>query len=512
MTIEQRLGIIDIGSNSIRLAVYERTASGAHRVIDGSKRPARLSGAIDEQGRLMPDKIDELVGIINHYRLICTHHRTGHIRTVATAAIRNAANRDEIADRIQEETGMTIEVISGEEEARFGFLGMINSLDVRDGFLIDIGGGSTEISLFRDRTLVQSVSFPFGCVNMSRSFLAEDGTLSASSLQALEDRVISSLDRESWLQWSPGLPLVGVGGTVRALGKLDQALGRYSFPLNHNYEIAAQRADELFEQLRFVSTEKRNKLPGLSKDRADVFITGLAILRVICRKLQSTHYLVCGAGLRDGLFFDTRFPHKPRLDDVLGYSVRNLCALHPEAPPIHVVHVNRIAMQLFETLSRQTELPERAALWLDAASTLFRIGASIDYYQYAKHTYYLIVNSHLNGLSHREIVIIAAIASYKGKSRLRQQLAEFRDLLSDSDLETAALLGMLLQLAIALDRSETQSIGRLAVATADGVLKLHAVTSSGPLDIERAEVEELSKDFRKAWKLLPVLEAPYHSF
>jgi exopolyphosphatase/guanosine-5'-triphosphate,3'-diphosphate pyrophosphatase len=346
---------------------------------------------------------------------------------------------------------------------------------------------------------------------MSRSFLTEDGTLPDTTLQTLEETVHAALEREPWLQWSPGLPLVGVGGTVRALGKLDQAISKYSFPLNHNYEISAARTDDLFEQLRFVPTEKRNKMPGLSKDRADVFITGLAILRVVYRKLQSTHYLVCGAGLRDGLFFDTRFSAKPRLDDVLGYSVRNLCALHPEAPPIHVVQVNRIAMQLFEALNRQTELPERAALWLDAASTLFRIGASIDYYQYSKHTYYLIINSHLNGLSHREIVIIAAIASFKGKSKLRQQLAEFRDLLSESDIETAALLGMLLQLSIALDRSETQSIGRLAVTAENGILKLSAVTSSGPLDIERAEVDELSKDFRKAWKLLPVLEMPYHN-
>ncbi|GFN33824.1 Ppx/GppA phosphatase family protein [Paenibacillus xylaniclasticus] len=506
--IEQRIGIIDIGSNSIRLAVYERTASGAHRVIDGSKRPARLSGAIDEQGRLMPEKIDELISILNHYRLICTHHRTGYIRTVATAAIRNAVNRDEIAARLQQETGMTIEIISGEEEARFGFLGMINSMDIRDGFLIDIGGGSTEISLFRDRTLVQSVSFPFGCVNMSRSFLAEDGTLSDTQLHALEESVNTALEREPWLQWSPGLPLVGVGGTVRALGKLDQAISKYSFPLNHNYKISDERTDKLFEQLRFVPTEKRSKMPGLSKDRADVFITGLAILRVIYRKLRATHYLVCGAGLRDGLFYDTRFPNNPRLDDVLGYSIRNLCALHPEAPPIHVVQVNRLAMQLFETLNHHFELPERAALWLDAASTLFRIGASIDYYQYSKHTYYLIINSQLSGLSHREIIMIAAIASFKSKSKLRQQLAEFRDLLSEGDIDTAALLGMLLQLSIALDRSETQSIGRLSIAVVDGMLKLHILTSSGPLDIERAEVEELSKDFRKAWRLLPVLETP----
>jgi Exopolyphosphatase len=504
---EQRLGIIDIGSNSIRLAVYERTANGAHRVIDGSKRPARLSGGIDDQGRLRPEKIDELIDIMNHYRLICAHHRTGYIRAVATAAIRNAVNRDEIVERVQEEAGLTIEVLSGEEEARFGFLGMINTLDVREGFLIDIGGGSTEISLFRDRTLVQSVSFPIGCVNMSH-FLAKDGTLSDEALHELEEKVEHTVRKETWLSWTPGLPLIGVGGTVRALSKLDQADSKYAFPLTHNYTITESRTNELFEQLRPIPTDKRNKLPGLSKDRADVIVSGLAILRFLYRKLRTTHYLVCGAGLRDGLFYDTRFPNQPRLDDVLGYSVRNLGLLHPEAPQQHVIQVNRLAMQLFEYLSPKTDLPERAFRWMDTASSLFRIGASIDYYHYAKHSFYLIVNSHLNGLSHREMVLVAAIASFKGKSRLRQQIAEFRDLLEESDLDNITRLGTLLQLAVALDRTETQSIGRLSITASQGVLKLEALTSGSPLDVERAEVEELSKDFNKAWHLTPVLTLP----
>jgi exopolyphosphatase / guanosine-5'-triphosphate,3'-diphosphate pyrophosphatase len=504
---EQRLGIIDIGSNSIRLAVYERTANGAHRVIDGSKRPARLSGGIDDQGRLRIEKIDELIDIMNHYRLICAHHRTGYIRAVATAAIRNAANRDEIVERVQEEAGLTIEVLSGEEEARFGFLGMVNTLDVREGFLIDIGGGSTEVSLFRDRTLVQSVSFPIGCINMSQ-YLAKDGTLSDQGLSEIEQAVERIIGREAWLCWTPGLPLIGVGGTVRALSKVDQADIKYAFPLTHNYIITGSRADELFEQLRPIPTDKRNKLSGLSKDRADVIVSGLAILRCFFRKLQAKHYLVCGAGLRDGLFYDTRFPNQPRMEDVLSYSVRNLSLLHPEAPQPHVIQVNRIAMQLFEYLSPKTELPERAYQWMDTASLLFRIGTSIDYYHYAKHSFYLIVNSHLNGLSHREMVLIAAIASFKGKSKLRQQIAEYRELLEESDLDSITLLGTLLQLAIALDRSETQSIGRLSINAEQGTLKLMAVTSGSPLDLERAEVEELSKDFNKAWHLVPVLALP----
>ena len=155
---------------------------------------------------------------INHFRLICAHHRTGHVRAVATAAIRNATNREHICFIASKpKAGLPIELISGEQEASYGFLGMINSMDIKDGFLIDIGGGSTEVSVFKDRTLVQAVSFPFGCVSFTRRFLPK------ASLSDRSCRRLSNSSKEaaaaSLAEMVSGLPLVGVGGTIRAFGQ-----------------------------------------------------------------------------------------------------------------------------------------------------------------------------------------------------------------------------------------------------------------------------------------------------
>lgn len=504
---EQRIGIIDIGSNSIRLVVYERTANGAHRVIDGSKRAARLSEQIDDTGTL-PDKgIDELVATINHFRLICAHHRTGHVRAVATAAIRNAANREYLLSRIEAESGLPIELISGDQEASYGFLGMINSMDIKDGFLIDIGGGSTEVSVFKDRTLVQAVSFPFGCVSLTRRFSSE-GVVSDDQLQAIERLVEEAAQREGWLKWSPGLTLVGVGGTIRALGKVHQAQIKYPFESFHNYPMSGKDTDDLFEMLRSEPLDKRHKIPGLSKDRVDIIVPGIVILRTIYRIIGASDYIICGAGLRDGLFYSTRFPEKPRLDDVLTYSVNNVAALYPEAPQQHMMQVNRTVLQLFDSLQLQLAFPERARLWIDTASTLYRIGASIDYNDYTKHTFYLMINSHLNGLSHKEILLCAGIASYKSKSRVRQLAATYKPMLSDDDITLICRLGSLLQLAVALDRSQTQSIGRFELENQGGKLILRAIRFEGSLAVERKEVDNLAGDFKKMWGLTPVLLPP----
>lgn len=501
----QRIAIIDIGSNSVRLVVYERTANGAHRVVDGSKRSARLSGQIDEGGALREEAVGDLIDTLLLFARICSHHGTGSIRAVATAAIRNASNRDAILGRIQAETGLTIELLSGEEEAAYGFLGMINSLNVRDGYLIDIGGGSTELSLFRDRKLIHSVSFPFGCVNLDGKYGGKQG-MDDEQLKALEAEVSEAVMAVTWVREAPGLPLVGLGGTVRALGKLHQETHHYPFTQTHNYEMDSGSVDDLFQSLRLLPLDKRRKLPRLSKDRADVIVPGIAILRTVFRAVDARRYLVCGAGLRDGLFHAARYPSRPQLDDPLAYSLQNISSLHTEAPRQHVLQVNRLALELFDALAASFGLgtPERQLL--DSASQLYRIGASIDYYDYAKHSFYLIVHSHINGLSHRDIIRVAAVASYRGKGKAKSQTAPYKPLIGEEDLGLIGKLGTLLQLAAALDRSETQAIGRLTVRVADSELLLRPLNPRGSLSVERREVGDLAPDFKKQWGLLPVLD------
>jgi len=504
---EQRLGIIDIGSNSVRLVVYERTARGAHRVVDGSKRSARLSEQIDEFGNLADAAIDELIDTLHHFAMICEFNHTVLIRTVATAAIRNAVNKDTIISRIQSATGLVIELLSGEQEAEYGFLGMINSIQIDNGYLIDIGGGSTELTLFKDRQIVHAVSFPFGCVSMYKKYGAK-GMLPSEALQMLEADVAAALKAHSWIFSSPELPLIGIGGTIRALGKVHQAAQKYPFPQTHNYAIAGEEVDSLMNGLSSLPLDKRKKQPGLSKDRADVIVPGLAILRVVYRAVRASHYLICGAGLRDGLFRATRFPEQTKLDNVLGFSASNLGALHAEALTPHTVKVNHLALKLYDALQSCMNAAARDRMLLDTASRLFRIGASIDVNDYARHSFYLIVNSHLNGLSHREIIMTAAIAAFKSKGRTRSLISDYKELLMESDLDTICQLGSLLQLAAALDRSGTQSIIDLAIHTSGALLQLVPAEFRGSLTLEQRTVAELSHDFKKLWGVAPVLNLP----
>ncbi|OPH46786.1 exopolyphosphatase [Paenibacillus ferrarius] len=493
------IGIIDIGSNSIRLVIYEINAHGAYRVVSEHKDSARLSERIGHDGILHSKDIVSIVPILSHYALLCRVQEVQTIRAVATAAIRNAANSAEIVRILEEQTGLHIEVLSGTEEARYGYLGVINSIDIQDGIIIDIGGGSTEVTLFRDRKLKHSVSFPFGAVNTTRQYM-KNSNLTEQEMTNIRQMVEEAVSAQPWMKRSPNLPMIGLGGTIRTLGKMSQKRNKYSLQLAHNYVLKSGELPSFLTFLSSMPLEKRKKIDGLSKERADIMVPGLIIMATIYEAVQSSACIISGSGLRDGLFYETFDPEHPIKHNVLEASIHNILALHPNAAEKHVRHIDRIAMQLFQKLSEKSELEDRNQRYLHTAALLHRIGASVHYYQYLKHTQYMIANTRIDGLSHREIVICSLIATYKTKSRIHQQALAHKDLLTETDEGLIIKLGTLLKLAIALDHSETQPVQELQLTKTDTTLTLKLLCVHNPI-LELKELSAVSKEFEKAWGL-----------
>ncbi|MNH93206.1 Exopolyphosphatase [compost metagenome] len=494
-----RIGIIDIGSNSIRLVIYEKKATGAHRVVSEYKDSARLSERIGPDGILHKEDILSIVPILSHFNELCKVNDVHTIRIAATAAIRNAANSNEIIQLLEHHTGMKIEVLSGDQEALYGFLGVINSIDIRDGFIVDIGGGSTEVTLFQDRKLKHSISFPFGSVNTTQQF-AKGGVLTELILLEIRQMVEEAMNAAPWIQSVQGLPLVGLGGTARTLGKMSQKHLKYSLPLTHNYVLMQGELDHFLNLLSSIPLEKRKKIEGLSKERADIMIPGLTILQTIFDACQASSIVISGSGLRDGLLWETIQPHQPKLENVLETSIQNLLSLHPNAAEKHVQHVNQLALQLFDQLMPSHALSDRHRTYLHAAALLYRIGVSVHYYQFNKHTQYMIAHSRIDGFSHREIMLCSLVASFKAKNRTHQLVLLHKDILAESDERMIHQLGTLLQLAIALDRSETQKVTAVNISIHGTELRLQLHAISTP-HAELKELEAVRKDFEKVFGL-----------
>ncbi|PZE21473.1 Ppx/GppA phosphatase family protein [Paenibacillus xerothermodurans] len=495
----RRIGIIDIGSNSIRLVIYEINPLDAYRVIREFKQSARLSQRIGPDNILHAVDIQVIIGILNQFKRMCEDNGVTEIRAAATAAIRNAANTRHIIESLQQHTGIRVEVLSGEDEAKVGFLGMLNSLDVQDGILIDIGGGSTEVTVFRGRERLKSVSFPFGAVNTARRY-SSSGDFTPEQLQSIREMVLQAVDGQPWMKQHQGLPLIGMGGTIRTLGKIGQKKWEYSLPITHNYVISPSRMDELIRWLAALPLAKRKKVDGLAKDRCDIIVPGMVILDTLFHVTGCSHYVVSGAGLRDGLFHESYLANRPEATTLLERSVNNLLGLHSTAPAAHLESVARHALALFDALRAVHGYDDRMRQCLCAAARLYRIGVAVNYYQFSKHSYYMIAHSRVDGLSHRETLLCAAIASFKSKNRAQSVYAQHKDILHDSDVALITKLGVLLQLATALDISETQTVTGVTASAQPTHLDIRIQTKND-LSPELAELESLQKEFNKIWGL-----------
>lgn len=501
------IGIIDIGSNSIRLAIYEATPQGEYRLVHEIKESARLSEKMNGAGAMEQREILSIVPILRQFREICGAYGCREIRVAATAAIRNAANAEEISDMLARETGLTIEILSGEREAYFGFLGVAGGMAVQDGFIIDIGGGSTEITLFRGRQLLHSVSLPFGAVNAQVKYGPPAGTWSTEKIAGLRSAIERLLDGQPWISAHPGLPLIGLGGTIRALGKLDQRRRKYPLRLAHNYRLEAESIRHYAEALPQLPLEKRKRLDGLAKARADIIVPGMIILQTVFARIGAACCLISGTGLREGLLQDTLGLGVPGAEEVLARQIETLLAFHGQTPLAHFRQVSRYAEQLHLLLMSKAEPPGTREM-IRTASMLYKIGGSIRYHQYDKHTLYWLTHAPLGALTHREAVLSALIADYSANRGKKTSLGGYRELLREKDDELVQKLGALVEVAIALDASETQTVERLETKLSEGALLLKLQCRS-QVYLEIRQLEAAAKNFKKAWHL--ILEWEIHS-
>ena len=234
----QRIAIIDIGSNSARLVISHIYKSGAYNMVFNQKETLRLAQKTDSDGNLSAEAFDSTLQVMQSFAYMCRQYKTDKIIAVATAAIRNAKNGNRLTEEVLEKTGIRLHIISGNVEAHLSYLGVINTLPMKDGIMFDLGGGSTELVLFRNRKLLESVSIPLGAVNTTEIFHIRD-TMIPTAYSDINFFITSHLDKYPWLK-DANLPLIGVGGTARTVAKMIQKSRDYPSSRIHNYIFSAQ--------------------------------------------------------------------------------------------------------------------------------------------------------------------------------------------------------------------------------------------------------------------------------
>jgi exopolyphosphatase/guanosine-5'-triphosphate,3'-diphosphate pyrophosphatase len=464
-TPERRVAAIDIGTNSIHLLVAAiDPVLHSFNVLLTEKSTTRLGERDPETGDLSPEAIERAFVTLRHCRDLALSHNVEQITTAATSAVREAPNGRQFIQGLQEQLGLEVDLVSGPEEARLIYLGVLSGMSFGEEphLILDIGGGSTELVLADGRDARVLTSSRIGAVRLQREFGRPDplspqlrGFLVAY-IQGALDPAVAQVKRV--LQGHSRPVMVATSGTAMALAALAAAEDPKPPLKLHGYRLSRQRIDQLVERLVAMTPEQRRALPELNERRAEIIVHGALILQTAMAMLKVEQLLVCERALREGLIVDWML-REDLLPDRFAFqsTIRERTVLHlARRYGVDVERADRVAnlaLQLYAQtrhVLHQDDGSGRILLW--AAAQLHACGKHINIGAYHKHTWYLIRHGELLGYSQTEHLMVAAIARYHRRGLPKKRHESWQLIEGREDRRTVSTMALLLRLAAALDR------------------------------------------------------------
>lgn len=506
-----KLAAIDIGSNSIKLAVVDAAASDSFAVITREKEFVKLGRQTLRKGHIHRSAINRAVECLQRFRSIAEARGAESIVAIATASVREANNAAQFVRTVEQKAGIKVEVLSGIEEARLIGLaaGHAYANSGTTNLNLDIGGGSTEISVFRQGVPLALFSVDLGAIGLSEKLLKSDPPKTKElgelrhEIQAAFERPARELRNVTWQQ------ATGTSGTILALGAALRAR-RESDEQRRNQPAQPSEVDiplgllvRLNVNLASLTVSERKRLGGISAQRSQMIVAGGQILEGAMRALRLNSLLTCEWALREGVIIDRlrelEAESRPPLTPFADPKMRSVHAVgrrfgYEEA---HSMHVAGLAEKIFDSLAPVAKLTRHQRTLLSAAALLHDIGYHIAHVSHHKHALYLIKNSELTGFAEGERAVIANIARYHRGPSPKERHPDFAAL-NPADRDSVSHLGAILRLADGLDRSHEKRVRDLECTVEGDVVNI-VLQSEGDCEKEVIEAERRRPIFEQAF-------------
>ena len=484
---------VDIGSNSVRLKIA-KVAHGRLQTLHEDREVTRLGGSVFANGALDPEAMALTIQVLKRFHRAVQDHAADRIRVVATAALRDARNSRAFLDWVRSATGWRAEVITGLEEGRLIHLGILSNARIsrQRALLIDLGGGSCELTISAAGHIADMVSLPIGAVRLTQTFIHHEPPR-RNELEQMRGLVRREIERiQKRILAAKIQTTIATSGTPAALSGLYNARVDESRP----HTVPHEGIRKILKSLATRDLEERRALPGIGPRRAEIIVAGAMVfseLMDMCG-LRSFRYLPLG--LRDGLLAQmlADYNQSPALKERIE-SERHDALLrivkHYETDLVFAQRIRNLTMQLFQRMKSVHRLPPEYADWLEAAAMLHEVGAFINRSGRRRHTHYIIANSELFGYTPAQRRVIAAIARYVGNSLPSPGDAAMQ-MIARADQAHVPKAVALLRLARALDQSRRGAVHELKVhVQQDGPVTLQLTRASNDgLELEMWAVEQ----------------------
>ena len=300
------LVVIDLGSNSVRMQISQIDDYGGYTIIGYFREYVRLSEKMGKEMILKEEPMKRTIQALKDFKARYTQYDHVVVKAVATAAVRGAKNQAEFLKRVKDEVGLDLQVISGSTEAYLDYVGVVNTLPIRNGIIMDCGGASTELVWVQNGACKERISIPIGSVVLSQNYNLSD-TISASDLYNAMNAAGQKISTVRWLGLVHNLPLIALGGSNRTIAKIHRREVTDEvdeLPDIHGMHLPPHYIFNLVGKLIAMNKDERMKIPGLAKNRADVIVGGLIPISLVLRNLQISEVIFSNCGLRDGILFE----------------------------------------------------------------------------------------------------------------------------------------------------------------------------------------------------------------
>lgn len=500
---------VDIGSNAIRLVVAEVLADGTIEVLERLQKGIRLGQDTFRRGRLSGQTMQAAVGILREYRRLLDTYRPTYLRAVATSAVREAGNSDTFLDRILMATGLEVEVLDTAEESRLTVAGARQHLgpglrSTRGLLLVaHVGGGSALLTILSQGEIVESQSLPVGSIRMREGLLtgSESPQRAAEILRQQISNVLSATQS--------GLPLDRIGTFIAIGGDARFVARRIGKPVGSEGLFAVPRGpfDKLVRQCERQTVEELARTFALEFPDAETLSPALMAYQALLDSTQAKELLVSQASMRNGLLMDLASRVTGKEDEALTKGlVRSALAVARKyrVDRRHAQAVAELAVRLFDQLAPEHGLRPRHRLLLRVASLLHEVGGFVSNRSHHKHSYYLIANSEIFGLSREEHIVVAHVARYHRRATPQPDHLEYMALPRDKRI-VVSKLAALLRVADGLDRVHATQVRDFRCDRLNDELVLH-IPGVADLTLERHAVQQKSDLFMDIFGLKIRLE------
>lgn len=467
----EKLALIYIGGNTTRFALWEINSDRSYRLIESFREHLKLGDDTSKDYTISEDKIMALLKIVRFINDFSLSMGAYHPHVILSEFFDRIQNKENISKRLQEEFQLQIMDLSDDEELNLDFLAIKNSMKLKEALIVDISGGSTSLAYIKEGLLHERYLLPFGTLNLTEKYHLHD-VVSKDAHRDMDTFLKEQLNEIPWLTHDLCQKMVILGGSARAISKIDRKKRRYPMNIIHEYEMQDTDIQTMYMSFLTKTLKQRYGIEGLDKDRADILPGALALLNALLEKTGIKDLHVSGVGVREGFLFYYLIKNYGELPDMLDRSIQNILKIHT-VDQSRAVKLYTLTKDLFVGLEGVHKPWKDWEDILKTSAMLRDVGLSVRYYNHDTHNFYIISNSEINGMDHRQIIMAALAATFTDGLPKDAPLLKFGQIINRLDLKEVYDVGLCLSISEKLLRSSVKKVKLMNIKVTEEEVEMH---------------------------------------